>query len=122
MININATLLVQALHFFIVWFLLDRFLIRFLVQQVIQDETHEQDQKKELLKKQELIEAQVLLQKEHLHTTKERFKLLYPEKHSFVPFALCVTSDPHSLEPDENKKNILKTSLEAVIIKRVIHE
>jgi|GEM_PF-4305707 len=122
MIDINATFFLQAFHFFIVWWGVDRFFFRSVVRTIQEDDLLVGKLQQLLAQERTSLEAEnsrrALLWEEH----RKQFKLVTPGLvHKITPSAQSVVC-PVCFEMDSSVKKKLVDQAAALIVQRVVNE
>lgn len=122
MIDFNATLFLQAGHFFLVWFLLDRFLFRSVVGAIQAERTHAKNLKT-ALEKERVTLVQEKEQKDlEWALYRKQFEKKSPniEAQPALSYSAILCPLYVGIKSDQKKKLIEETS--SLLVKRVIHD
>ncbi len=121
MINVDATIFFQALHFFLAWWVLDKFLFRSVVKAVFEEQGVLDALSKSIVKEQELLQHERDLHAEDQRVAKIKFKqeapLIEPESSAVYLTISC----PVTANIEKKKKHALVKEAKELLLQRVLN-
>jgi hypothetical protein len=122
MIDINATLFLQAFHFFAVWWIVDRFFFRSVVKAIQEDDYVVEKLQQSLELERQSLDTENNRRAFLWEQYRQQFKVVTPALiNKEVPSAQSVVC-PVCFEMDDAVRKLLVDETAALIVQRIAHE
>lgn len=122
MIDVNITIMVQTIHFFIAWWLLDRFFFRFVVDAIQKEENVTKKLNRSIKKKMVFLSEEEEREAQLLKGYRKKFKKGAPTVEMTPTLSYSAVLCPVWLEIKPEKKKKLMNEASELLVKRILDD